>query len=202
MANTAGSPEVTRESNGAGGITSFSKTITGAIVGLIVIFECVAASHYLAGGDSAAKIEAKKEASAEEHAEQHDVDLGKFSLTTIDPIANTTLLIEFHLVGAVVADHFEREVKGWTEREGSAGHGSTAGALADDNTTTFGKLFKQNKNRFRDQVIMIIGNAQISDLSDPRLGLIKGQILAKTNLLLGEPLLKEVQFSDFAVVQQ
>jgi flagellar FliL protein len=42
----------------------------------------------------------------------------------------------------------------------------------------------------------------MSDLSDPALGLIKRQILAKTNSLLGEPLLKEIIFSDFAVVQQ
>ena len=42
----------------------------------------------------------------------------------------------------------------------------------------------------------------MQDLADPSLGLIKRQILAKTNSLLGEPLLKEVVFSDFAVVQQ
>ena len=51
-------------------------------------------------------------------------------------------------------------------------------------------------------MIVIIRNAQMSDLADPGLGLIKRQILAKTNSLLGEPLMKEVLFSDFAVVQQ
>ncbi|HEV2968735.1 MAG TPA: flagellar basal body-associated FliL family protein, partial [Pirellulales bacterium] len=65
-----------------------------------------------------------------------------------------------------------------------------------------GKLFKQNRNRFRDQVIVIIRNAQMSDLADPGLTLIKSQILARTNSLLGEPLLKQVLFSDFAAVQQ
>ncbi len=49
---------------------------------------------------------------------------------------------------------------------------------------------------------MIVRNSQITDLSDPGLGLLKRQILAKTNALLGEPLLKEVIFSDFVVVEQ
>jgi flagellar FliL protein len=68
--------------------------------------------------------------------------------------------------------------------------------------TKFGKLYKKNKIRMRDQVITIIRNAEMADLADPGLGLIKRQILAKTNALLGEPLLKGVIFSDFAVVEQ
>ena len=63
-------------------------------------------------------------------------------------------------------------------------------------------MLKKQKNRFRDQVITTIRNSQIADLADPGLGLIKRQILAKTNALLGEPLVKEVVFSDFVVVEQ
>ncbi len=199
----------------ATGKKSLSKAKIGVIVGVIVLLQCVLAYLYLPGS-SAAKDEAKKEqpaargsARAEKEGvaddgrpEQREVDLGKFSLTAFDPNSNTTLLIDFHLFGAVAADREDRDAKGEAGHEGKGGHGGKAGEAGEDDNTTFGKLFKRNKNRFRDQVIVIIRNAQITDLADPSLGLIKRQILAKTNSLLGEPLLKEVLFGDFAVVQQ
>jgi Flagellar basal body-associated protein FliL len=207
MAESPHSPADDHGANVAGRKKSFPKVKTGAIVVLIIGIECVMAYRYLPGGDSAAKAEGKKEAAAhlseksdkETAADQREVDLGKFSLTAFETTSNTTLLIEFHLFGAIVADHSEMETKGGAPHEG---HGSKAGDVADDDNTLFGKLFKQHRNRFRDQVIVIIRNAQMSDLTDPGLTLIKSQILARTNSLLGEPLLKEVLFSDFAAVQQ
>ncbi len=204
---SAATPEV-------GAKKSFSKVKIFAIIGVIVLLQCVLAYLYLPGGDAAAKGEAKKDAaaahaadkpekdptSADSRGERREVDLGKFSLTAFDPNSNTTLLIDFHLFGTVAADHDEKDGKGG-EHGGHGGHGKGAEGGEDDNTP-FGKLFKKNQNRFRDQVIVIIRNAQMSDLADPGLGLIKRQILAKTNSLLGEPLLKEVLFGDFAVVQQ
>ena len=88
--------------------------------------------------------------------------------------------------------------------EPHAGHGAPKGPPSDepDPSTKIGKLYKKNKHRIRDQVIKIIRTAEMSDLTDPGLGLIKRQILAKTNSLFGEPVLKDVLFSDFAVVQQ
>jgi Flagellar basal body-associated protein FliL len=207
MAESSHSPADDHGANVAGRKKSFPKVKTGAIVVLIIGIECVMAYRYLPGGDSAAKAEGKKEAAAhlleksdkDTAADQREVDLGKFSLTAFESNSNTTLLIEFHLFGAVVADHSEIETKGGAPHEG---HGSKAGDVADDDNTLFGKLFKQHRNRFRDQVIVIIRNAQMSDLTDPGLTLIKSQILARTNSLLGEPLLKQVLFSDFAAVQQ
>ena len=111
-------------------------------------------------------------------------------------------MIDFHLFGTVAADHDDKDGKGGGEHGGHGGHGGKAAEGAEEDNSTFGKLFKKNKYRFRDQVIVIIRNAQMSDLADPGLGLIKRQILEKTNSLLGEPLMKEVLFSDFAVVQQ
>ncbi|HKD36346.1 MAG TPA: flagellar basal body-associated FliL family protein [Pirellulales bacterium] len=197
-----------------GGKKSFSKVKIIAIVGAIVILQCLLAYLYLPGGDTAAKADGKKEAAAahapdkpekdpapaDSRGDRREVDLGKFSLTAFDPNSNTTLLIDFHLFGTVAADHDEKEGKAG-EHGGHGGHGKGGEGSEEDNTP-FGKLFKKNQNRFRDQVIVIIRNAQMSDLADPGLGLIKRQILAKTNSLLGEPLLKEVLFSDFAVVQQ
>jgi flagellar basal body-associated protein FliL len=199
----------------AGAKKSLSKVKIAAIIGVIVLLQCVLAYLYLPGGDSAAKGETKKEAAAAHPADkpekeiagdargdQREVDLGKFSLTAFDPTSNTTLLIDFHLFGTVAADHDEKDAKGGGEHGGHGGHAGKAAEGTEDDNSNFGKLFKKNKYRFRDQVIVIIRNAQMSDLADPGLGLIKRQILAKTNSLLGEPLLKEVLFSDFAVVQQ
>jgi flagellar FliL protein len=191
---------------------SLSKAKIGAVVGVIVLSQCVLAYMYLPSskpkdGDankeqpaahSAPKAD-KEGAAGDSRADQREVDLGKFSLTAYDANSNTTLLIDFHLFGVVAADHDLQGDKG--DAHEAHGHGK-GGEGADDDNSTFGRLYKKCKNRFRDLVIVIIRNAQMSDLADPSLGLIKRQILAKTNSLLGEPLLKEVIFSDFAVVQQ
>jgi len=198
----------------AGGKKFFSKGKIIGIVATIVLLQCVLAYLYLPGGDSPAKSEAKKDAAAhaddkdkdasgDGHAENREIDLGKFSLTAFDPNSNTTLLIDFHLYGTVAVDASDKGAAAKESGEhGHAGHGGKAGEGGDEDNSNFGRLFKKNQHRFRDQVIVIIRNATMADLADPSLGLIKRQILAKTNSLLGEPLLKEVVFSDFAVVQQ
>ena len=181
------------------------------ILAAIVALQCLLAWFLLPGADPAsAAAETKKDKghAADKHgahaedpdAERRECDLGKFSITSIDPSTNTTLLIDFHLYGAVLSEP-EHENAGAAEGHDD-GHGKKNGDAEPEDHSKFGKLLKKNKHRFRDQVIVIIRNAQMSDLSDPALGLIKRQILAKTNSLFGEPLLKEVIFSDFAVVQQ
>jgi flagellar FliL protein len=182
----------------------------GIVLAVVVGAQCVLAWLLLPSGTTAEETDphhASKSPSAvhldptldDPHAERREVDLGRFSITSIDPASNSTLLIDFHLYGAVIAEPEEHAAD---DAEGHGdGHGKKAEGEPEDNSR-FGKLLKKNKHRFRDQVIVVIRNAQMSDLSDPALGLIKRQILAKTNSLLGEPLLKEVIFSDFAVVQQ
>jgi len=146
----------------------------------------------------------EKDAHGAAQEDYQEVNLGKFSLTSFDPHANTTLLIEFQLYGTTLVEHKE----GAEAAEGGGhggGHGAPKGGAASDEpdpNTKFGKLFKKHKHRFRDQIIKIIRNAEMSDLTDPSLALIKRQILAKTNALLGDPLLKEIVFSDFVVVEQ
>ncbi len=190
------------------------KLKVGIIVAVIVLLQCGLAYFFLfsSGGDAAAqsKTEAKGhgkdaghgEAASEEnpHGERREVDLGKFSITSVDPTSNATVLIDFHLYGAVLVD--EEDVHAEAEAAHGDEHGKKDKAAEPEDTSKFGKLLKKNKHRFRDQVIVIIRNSQMSDLADPSLGFIKRQILAKTNSLLGGPLLKEVIFSDFAVVQQ
>jgi hypothetical protein len=138
-------------------------------------------------------------------AERREVDLGRFSITAYDQTTNNTILIDFHMFGAVLEEpkeHKEETPAADAHGGHGGGHGAKKDASEEEDTSKFGKLLKKNKHRFRDQVIVIVRNTSPADLADPALGLIKRQILAKTNSLLGEPLLKAVIFSEFSVVQQ
>ena len=66
----------------------------------------------------------------------------------------------------------------------------------------FEELLAKNQHRLRDQAIFEIRNCQIDDLTDPGLALLKRRILAKSNDLLGKPLLHSIVFSDFSFVEQ
>jgi flagellar FliL protein len=103
-----------------------------------------------------------------------EVDLGDFSVSAYQPLSNTTVRIDFHLYGLVL-----------TNDEGD---------LLD--------MLEENQHRFREQVLVILRSAEITDLTDAGLGLIKRKILEKTNRALGKVLLQEVIFSDFSFVEQ
>ncbi|WP_254507808.1 flagellar basal body-associated FliL family protein [Anatilimnocola floriformis] len=103
-----------------------------------------------------------------------EVEMGKFNLMVHETASNVTLRVNFHLVGTVED--------------------------ADSDEVT--RLIEKNQHRLRDQVIFEIRNAQMSDLSEAGLGLIKRRILAKSNDLLGQPLLQNVVFSEFSYLEQ
>lgn len=174
--------------------------LVSLFVGVVILVECFAAYSLI---PSQAQVEAWAEAKAqaaaeaahaahgeeheeghgdghgEEHGEGHashevEVDLGKYNIVVHQPSANLTLRVNFHLVGLVAEkDHHDFEA-----------------------------LFNTNQHRLRDQVLSEVRNSEISDLTDPGLGLIKRKILAKSNDLLGKPILKTVVFSDFAFIEQ
>ena len=103
-----------------------------------------------------------------------EVDMGEFCVTSFQPASNTTLRIDFHLFGSVSAD---------SEKE-------------------FRRLFEENKHRLREQVLVTFRSAEISDLTDASLGLIKRTILDKTRKTMGKPLLREVIVSDYSFIEQ
>ena len=103
-----------------------------------------------------------------------EVDLGEFQVTAYQPVSSSTLFISFHLYGSVT----ERQVE------------------------EFNKRLEGNKHRIRDNVIVIVRSAEITDLTDAGLGLIKRRILETTNKALGKPLLQGVMFSEFSFVEQ
>ena len=167
--------------------------------------ECLVACFYLpsvaASQPSVAEHAAAGEEPAHDHAEEHakpasqrEVDLGKFSLTSFQPATNTTLLIDFHLFGTVANEHGGEE-----EASGHGGGHGEAEAVPDDE---FSRRYEKHKHRIRDQIITIVRSAEITDFADPSLGLIRRKILEKSNRTLGKPLLEEVIFSDFSLIEQ
>jgi flagellar basal body-associated protein FliL len=117
----------------------------------------------------------KHEEADEGHDEDlHEVELGSFNVTRFNPGTNTTLAIDFELYGTVLAEE----------------------------APEFEHRFEKSNARIREQITMTMHGTESSDLTDAGLGLIKRQILEKTNRALGQPLLKEVLFSKFNFVER
>jgi len=161
-----------------------------AFVSVIVVVEIVVASMLMptaqetarlaeelaavsAGEDASANPHDAKPHNSSKHALQ-EVELGSYNITRYNPTTNTTLAIDFELYGTVLASDVGR----------------------------FQHQFENSKARIREQVTMTLHNAQSVDLTDAGLGLIKRQILEKTNRALGQPFLKEVLFSKFNFVER
>jgi flagellar FliL protein len=108
------------------------------------------------------------------HSDSEEVDLGNFTVSGFQPASNSTLFITFHLYATV--------------RHKYAGE--------------FSERLEENQHRIRDNIIVIIRSAEITDLTDAGLGLIKRRILETTNKTLGKPLLQEVVFSEFSFIEQ
>ena len=153
----------------------------------VVAVECLIAYLWLPSASDAAALSgemiegqaslaaiAEDQQDQEELVEELEIDLGEFNVTAFQPISNTTLRIDFHLFATV--------------------------AVADFNEIV--RLHEENEHRFREQVIVTIRSADITDLTDAGLGLIKRKILEKSNRLLGKPLLRTIVFSDYSFVEQ
>lgn len=103
-----------------------------------------------------------------------EIDLERFVVTAYQPNSSTIVRVDFHLFGMVAAKDCEE----------------------------FQRLMEIHQHRFREQVLVIVRRAEPADLADPGLGLIKRQILEKTNALLGKPLVQAVVVSDFSYLEQ
>lgn len=106
--------------------------------------------------------------------DQVEVDLEQFSVTAHQPSSNTTTRIDFHLYGVV----------------------------NESDKADFDRLLKANQQRIREQVLVIVRSSEAGDLADAGLGLIKRQILEKTNALLGKPLVRAIIVSEFSYIEQ
>jgi flagellar FliL protein len=162
--------------------------IVSVLVTVVILTECLFAYLMIPStADVAAWAKAKQGegAKGEGHGEggeaaghpthpETEVELGKFNVIVHEPSSQVTLRVNFHLIGTVL------------EEEG----------------TEFEHLLEKNQHRLRDHTIFEIRNSKIEDLTDPGLALLKRRILAKSNDLLGKPMLRSVVFSDFSFVEQ
>src|SRR3954462_13386610 len=168
------------------GTSLMTKTIiVAALVAVVILTECLFAYLLIPSRGELEKWSAEKtakEAKAgndtqgrkHEGKPETEVDLGKYNVVVHHPASNVTLRVNFHLIGTV---HTEEQHE-------------------------FEELLSKNQHRLRDQAIFEIRNCQIDDLTDPGLALLKRRILAKSNALLGKPLLHSIVFSDFSFVEQ
>ena len=163
-----------------------------AFVSILVIVQVVGASMFIPSAEDTEKLArqyiaatgGESAATGFHEGEGHgdvlsaddtvEVELGTFNITHFNPASNATLSIDFELFGSVLA--------------------------ADQ--AEFEHLLEKNKVRVREQVLMTLHTAESKDLSDAGLGLIKRQILEKTNRALGHPMLREVLFSKFNFVER
>jgi flagellar FliL protein len=163
-----------------------SKLKVGAFIVAVVGIECTVAMLYLPSADDAKAmaqglvaseepVDPEAEASQPEAEEQRvkraEVPLGDaFQVISHKPASNTTQRIDFSLYGIVL----------------------------EENVEEFGQLLEKNKHRYRDSVGQIMRSSEVTDFTDPGLGLIKRKILEKTNRIIGKPLLESVIVSDFS----
>lgn len=133
-------------------------------------------AHGKAAGHGEHKADKHNQATAKSSSrhENKEVDLGEYSIMATDPASSTMLLVDFHIFGTITGD----------------------------DTAEFESLYEENRHRIRHQVIIIVRSAEMADLTDPSLGLIRRQVLEKTNQLLGKPLIQEIIFSKFSFIEQ
>jgi flagellar FliL protein len=115
-----------------------------------------------------------EDASEKGQTEDLEVDLGKFDVNSFQPKANTTSIIDFHLYATI----------------------------ASSDKSAFNASIEQNKNRLRDQILVIVRSADLAELTEPGLGLLKRRILEKSNTILGKAFLQTIIFGDFSFTEQ
>ena len=162
--------------------------LPAAVISVVVVAECALAYMYLipSPAETAQMVVEKDEAAegvAGENAkegvqaasESHvEVKLGPFAVSAFQPLSNTTIRIDFELFATVEMEELEE----------------------------FKRIYPSVEHRIREQVLVTVRSANINDLTDAGLGLIKRKILDKTNRVMGKPYLKTVVFSDFSFVEQ
>ena len=162
-----------------------------AFVSVIVLLQIAAASMILPSADETTEIatelananyqdESDANSSEKSTVEEDDpllateemteVALGTYHVLSYNPDSGSKTNVDFKLFATVLADE-----------EGE-----------------FFDLFTANEQRIREQVLVTLRGTEIADLTDPTLGLIKRNVLEKTNRALGKPLLHEAIFSDFS----
>ena len=89
---------------------------------------------------------------------------------------------------------FEAMLKGWERQQRSR--------LLGEATITQRERLVRRFAEFAEGFPWEWNASDVEDFTDPSLGLIKRKILARTNDVLGKPLIEEVVFSDFSFIEE
>ena len=165
--------------------SSKGKLLAAAIVSVVIIAESVTAFLIFPSAEEAAALAHTRLGESEDPNESMDgegpdenpsseVALGDFTVSAYQPASNTTLRIDLSIYGLV----------------------------REEDADEVASLQARTERRLREQVIVTLRSAELTDLSDPGLGLIKRKILEKTNRSFGKPLLQEIIINDFSFVEQ
>ncbi len=168
-----------------GGLATYLKA--AIVVGVIVVIECVAAYFLLPSSEKATAMaelavqndppqltDLEPAEEEEEEVSTVEIDLDAFNVSSYQPATNTTLRIDLHIYAVV----------------------------DQENEAEFLTLFEKHRHRIREQILVIIRSAELGDLTDAGLGLIKRRILDKVNKTLEKPLVERIIVSDFSFVEQ
>lgn len=160
------------------------------IVSVLVVVEMVGASMMVPSAEETEKLARElvlatsgEEAIVSEDTEEtvlspddetFEVILMSDSVTRFNPETDATLNVQFTVYGVGIQE--EKDL--------------------------FNEQFEANKSRVHEQITLTMHGASTSDLASANLGLIKRQILEKTNRTLGRPLLREVGFTKVNFIER
>jgi flagellar FliL protein len=170
------------------GPSFMGKIVAAIVIGIIVAGEAGLVYFFLPNADAIAsrvREEVKQElndgdekledvAQASEFTEQAEVELGSFTLAIHQPSTNSTLNVTCRVMGTI--EKLDQ--------------------------VDFDKLLANNANRLRERIIIEFRSAELDELTDAGLGLLKRRILEKSNQLLGKPILKSIMFPEYNYYQQ
>jgi hypothetical protein len=179
-----------RSAAALGGTSILAKVRVLLFLVLVIAAECFLAWLYLPSASQTAEMAgvslgaenppetatepSQSPASADDQTGWVEVDLGEFNVVSYQPVSGTALRVYFRLWGMVHEnDHSE-----------------------------FVTLMEEHQHRLREQIYFTVRSAEIADLTDPRLSLMKRKTLESTNKTLGKPLLRTVIFDNFSVIEQ
>jgi hypothetical protein len=173
-----------------GGTSILAKVKVVLFLVLVIAAECFLAWLYLPSASQTAEMAGvalgaedppepatepgQSSAAADDLTGWVEVDLGEFNVVSYQPVSGTALRVYFRLWGMVHENDYSQ----------------------------FLTLMEEHLHRFREQIYFTVRSAEIADLTDPRLSLMKRKTLESTNKILGKPLLRVVIFDNFSVIEQ
>jgi len=180
-------PEIKTPAKGPGLMTLIKAV---AFVSVIVLLQIAAASMIIPSAEETTKI-AEDLATAETHLED-DASSEDSAADEDDPLLAQGKMIEVSLDS--------HHVLNYNPKSGSRVNldFNLFATVLEDEADEFHDLFLANQQRIAEQIRVLIRGAEMTDLTDPALDLLKRKVLEKVNRTLGKPLLHEVIFSKFS----